>query len=121
MDNRVKFVHREETFNDLAVRELAKVRSACLCKVQFERCNKDECKNCYVKKRYDYTVSQMNEYDKSRLSMYITDQYVIDSYNPTAWMSYKRLKSYWRKFYTYWFGFWGAISLLCIILDSIYG
>lgn len=99
MDNNVKFVHREESFNDLAVQELAKVRSACICKVQFERCNKSDCKDCPVNIRFKYTVSQMNTYDRSRLNSYISDQYFFDSYDPTKWMSYKRLKKYYSRYF----------------------
>lgn len=117
MDNNVKFVHREESFNDLAVQELAKVRSACICKVQFERCNKSECKDCPVNIRFKYTVNQMNAYDRSRLNSYISDQYFYDSYDPTKWMSYKRLKKYYNRYFKI---VWSIASVVSILL-GIYG
>lgn len=52
MENEFRFVHREETFNDLAVRELAAGRSACICRIQFGRCTKDECTSCEIGRQY---------------------------------------------------------------------
>ena len=64
MENELKFVHREETFNDLAVRELAAGRSACICRIQFGRCTKDECASCDIGRQYRNCYNQMNDYDK---------------------------------------------------------
>ena len=41
-ENEMRLVTRQETFNDFAVRELAKGRSACICRIQFGRCKKKE-------------------------------------------------------------------------------
>lgn len=90
-DEDFRFVHREETFNDLAVRELAKSRSACICRVQFKRCTTDECEHCPVNERFQTCFDSMSDYDKQRLSSYIAKQYVIDSRDPEAWLSHKGL------------------------------
>lgn len=91
MDNEIRFVHREETFNDLAVRELAAGRSACICRLQFGRCVMSECKACSIAKQYSACYSQMTDYDKQRLATYINEQYMQDSLFPQKWMSYKKL------------------------------
>lgn len=90
MDNEIRLVHREETFNDLAVRELARGRSACICRLQFGRCTKDECKGCVIHKQYMACYTAMNDYDKQRLSTYISAYYMQDSLSPSAWMSHRR-------------------------------
>ena len=90
-DNEIRFVHREETFNDLAVRELAKGRSACICRLQFGRCTRDECRTCAISRQYNHCYRQMNDYDKQRLSTYVSEYYLQDSYSPSAWMSHSRL------------------------------
>ena len=71
MENELRFVHREETFNDLAVRELAAGRSACICRIQFGRCTKEECASCEIGRQYRSCYNQMNDYDKQRLSKYV--------------------------------------------------
>ena len=45
-ENEIKIVTRQETFNDLAVRELAQARAKCICRVQNKRCNKSKCSTC---------------------------------------------------------------------------
>lgn len=91
MDNEIRFIHREETFDDLAVRELAKGRAACLCKVQFGRCKKSECATCSVNKQYITCYNQLTDYNKQRLQTYVSKDYVEYSLNPQAWMSYNKL------------------------------
>ena len=91
MNNDFRFVHREETFNDLAVRELAKGRSACICRIQFKRCTTDECEHCQINARFQECFDSMSDYDKQRLSSYIARQYVIDSRDPETWLSHKAL------------------------------
>lgn len=91
MNNDFRFVHREETFNDLAVRELAKSRSACICRIQFKRCKSYECEHCQINARFQACFDSMTEYDRQRLSSYIARQYVIDSKDPETWLSHKGL------------------------------
>ena len=52
-ENEMRLVTRQETFNDFAVRELAKGRSACICCIQFGRCKKSECASCQIHAEYE--------------------------------------------------------------------
>lgn len=108
MENELRFVHREETFNDLAVRELADGRSACICRLQFGRCTKDECTSCEIGKQYRTCYNQMNDYDKQRLSKYVSENYIQDSLYPGKWMSYKALRKHTAK--------WFALIAACLLL-----
>lgn len=94
MDNEIKVVTRQETFNDLAVRELAKGRAACICRMQFKRCAKTDCPNCRIYKQYKNCYSVMNDYDKTRLASYVGDYYTVYSYHPEQWMDHEGFKKY---------------------------
>lgn len=110
-ENEVRLVHREETFNDLAVRELARGRSACICRLQFGACTKEECKGCEHAHNYSACYKQLNEYDRSRLSTYVHSFYMQDSLTPGKWMSYKNLKRHLAK--------WIAVVAACLALIII--
>lgn len=86
-----RFVHREETFTDLAVRELAKSRSACICRIQFGRCTKDECKHCSVNRQFARCYNELSDYDKQRVHSYTADRWLEDSRDPSAWCSFTQL------------------------------
>ena len=107
MENELRFVHREETFNDLAVRELAAGRSACICRIQFGRCTKDQCSSCEIGKQYRTCYNQMNDYDKQRLSKYVSENYIQDSLYPGKWMSYNALRKHTAK--------WFALIAVCLL------
>lgn len=107
-DNELRLVHREETFNDLAVRELARSRSACICRLQFGACEKVECIKCEIGHDYRACYNQMNDYDKTRLSSYVSKYYLHDSLYPGKWMSYKKLCNHAAK--------WTTISIICLLL-----
>lgn len=85
-----KLVIDTETFNDRAVRELAKTEARCLCCLQFGRCTKKECKNCVVNTRLSECKSKMSAYNIERLHSYINEFYVQYASKPEAWMSKKR-------------------------------
>lgn len=87
-DSEFRLVTREETFSDLAVRELAKGRAACICRLQFGRCTKEDCKTCNIGAQYKRCYNQMNDYDKQRLSTYVSENYVKYSYDPSQWTSF---------------------------------
>lgn len=89
MFDELRFVTRNETFNDLAVRELAQTRARCLCLVQNGRCKKNECAKCITFKRYFQCFSQMSEYDRLRLQNYTCQYYSKFSENPTSFMNHK--------------------------------
>lgn len=93
-EDEIKIVTRQETFNDLAVRELAKGKAACMCRLQFKRCTSSECKDCPAAVKFQNCVEQMSEYDHLRLDSYISKYYVIYSANPDKWMSHHRFLSY---------------------------
>lgn len=87
--NEIKLVTRQETFNDLAVRELAKGRAACICRIQFGRCKRSQCSSCIVHKRYTSCLDQMSDYDKLRLDTYTTEEYNALSAIPERWRTNK--------------------------------
>ena len=98
MGDEVHVVTREETFNDLAVRELAKSRAACLCRIQFKRCKLDKCTNCSTYKRLENCKSCMNDFDIERLNHYTNVYYTEYSMNPMSWMSHKEYKRHFRRY-----------------------
>ena len=108
-DDEIRLVTREETFNDLAVRELAKGRAACMCRLQFKRCSKRECSSCPAKKKYKDCMDQMSEYDQLRLDSYIATYYARYSANPDQWMSHNRFILFYIKLF-----FLIVISMLVI-------
>lgn len=87
-DKEFKVVTREETFNDLAVRELAKGRAACICRLQFGKCKQEECKKCEIYKQYKQCYGQLSDYDRQRLTSYINEAYTEYSFNPEAWTNH---------------------------------
>lgn len=89
-DKEFKLVTREETFNDLAVRELAKGRAACICRIQFGRCTKEECSGCLIHKQYAECYNQLSDYDRQRLATYVSEAWQEESLFPEQWMSSKR-------------------------------
>ncbi len=109
----VRFVHREETFNDVAVRELAKSQAKCLCLLQFKRCVKEKCINCASGQRIRNCKNCMNDYDRERLNNYTSEYYIQYSRNPMAWMSHKQfVRSYNRLVFV-------LIFFIFLILGSI--
>ena len=84
-DNEIRFIHREETFTDLAVRELAESCSACLCRLQFKRCTEDECENCHEGIAFRRCYNQMSDYDRQRFTNYLRQSYARNSEHPEAW------------------------------------
>lgn len=96
-DQEIKIVTREETFTDLAVRELAKTKAMCACRLQFARCPKSKCKHCETNIRYTNCVKSMSDYDVTRLNNYIRRYYRMYSRNNTAWLSHKNYKKFYLK------------------------
>lgn len=88
-ENEMRLVTRQETFNDFAVRELAKGRSACICCIQFGRCKKSECASCQIHAEYENCYNQMNDYDRARLANYVSEYWREDSLWPDKWTSHK--------------------------------
>ena len=121
MSEDIRFVHRQETFNDHAIDELAKQRAACLCKIQFKRCSMSECRRCQVKQRLDNCLNAMNDYDRSRLQSYVTGYYCNYSANPMAWMSHKEYKRHWHLFILKVFGFFGIVLLALVMMCVFMG
>ena len=116
MSEEIRVVTRQETFNDLAVRELAKGRSACLCRIQFGRCDKTECAHCTIGKQYRNCYNAMNDYDRNRLASYVATQYAIDSKYPEQWMSHADYVRYFNK----WYGIVIAFVLFCTLIISMF-
>lgn len=97
-DKEFRVITRQETFSDLAVRELAKSKAACMCRQQFGRCKSHECKSCSIYREYENCREQLSDYDKNRLSTYVAEYYVQYSATPDQWLSHKRFISYYIKF-----------------------
>lgn len=116
MSEEIKIVTRQETFNDLAVRELAEGRSACVCKIQFGRCDKAECAHCEIGKQYRNCYMAMNDYDRNRLAGYVAKQYAIDSKYPERWMSHTDYVRYFNK----WYGIVLIFVLICALVIGVF-
>lgn len=112
MDKELRLVTREETFNDLAVRELAKGRSACICNIQFGRCKREECNSCTLHKQYINCYNQLSDYDRQRLASYIAEQYIEDSMSPGSFMSYSNVVKHFIK--------WCIITLVILTILFIF-
>ena len=115
MSEEIKIVTRQETFNDLAVRELAEGRSACVCKLQFGRCDKTECAHCAIGQQYRNCYNAMNDYDRNRLAGYVAKQYVIDSKYPERWMTHTAYVRYFNK----WYGIVIAFVVICALIIGL--
>ena len=96
-ENEIKIVTRQETFNDLAVRELAQARAKCICRVQNKRCSKSKCNTCPTSHRYYNCRSQMSEYDQQRLDNYTAEYYGMFSKSPSAFMPHKAYCKYYTR------------------------
>lgn len=56
-----------ETFDDKAVDELAKTKASCDVNIMKGYCNKFECKNCDVNKKFMNTFNQLDDYNQLRV------------------------------------------------------
>ncbi|MBR1402752.1 MAG: hypothetical protein IJ558_01085 [Treponema sp.] len=110
-DDEIKIVTREETFNDLAVRELAKGKAACICRLQFKRCMKNQCKTCPCAQKFNNCVNEMSEYDRLRLDTYTAEYYVKYSRNPDSWMSHNRFVLFYIKLF---FLIMASMLIICL-------
>ena len=124
MSEEIRLVTRQETFNDLAVRELAKNRAACICRLQFKRCDKGSCKSCPVGMRYRNCTDQMSDYDVLRLQSYIAENYAEYSKYPEQWYSHNKYVAFYIGIalfvFVILFGFFGIfLGLLAIPHDSV--
>lgn len=90
----IKIVHREETFNDHAVGELADARAQCICRLQFGRCTRNECKSCPHHAHFMSCYDNMNDYDKMRTDSKTAQYYGRYSLDFESFMSYKQVKSF---------------------------
>jgi len=112
----IRFIHRNETFTDVAVQELAKSKAKCICCLQFHRCIPEDCKNCSIEKEYQNCVNAMNDYEKNRLTTYTNDYYLNFSSNP---MNYMDHKTYVRHFSKFMFLLYGLPFFLLLILGLV--
>lgn len=112
-NDEIRIVHREDTFNDRAVKELAWVKAKCLCRVQFKRCLENECNDCPLAANYKESVSFMNDYDRARLSSYTAEYYAQESLHFERYMP---LKSSLMTLFLMVASFIGALILLFVML-----
>lgn len=85
--NETRFSYREETFDDNAVRELAKVRARCICMLQYGRCLEEECKDCPTNARFHECYKEVSSYNKLRIDQYTNEYYRIES--SYSWTGFK--------------------------------
>ena len=116
IDDEIRIVTRQETFTDLAVRELAKSKAKCICCLQFGRCKKGQCSSCQTNKEFYSCYTSMSSYDRSRLKSYINEYYVQYSFNPVAFMNHKQYKSHFTKFYA---ALFGGFLLVCALFGLL--
>ena len=120
MEQEMKIVTRQETFTDLAVRELGKTRAACFCKVQFKRCSKEKCADCPQHKNLESCRQTMSDYDRLRLDSYTAEYYTELSKNPMAWMNHKEYVRYFTRFMLAFIGFFILIfGILGLMLAMV--
>lgn len=116
-DNEIRFVHREETFTDLAVRELAESCSACMCRLQFKRCTEDECQNCQEGIGFRTCYTQMSDYDRQRFNSYLRQAYLRNSQHPEMWQTFRGLVG--RVFrYIIWFII--AVAIISVLMVQLF-
>lgn len=90
-DNEARIVLHQEQPDDIAVRELGRARAACVCRLQFGRCKRRECKHCARDRRFKECYNQLNDYNKERLGAYISEYYQVELQNPNVWKSFSFL------------------------------
>ena len=114
-NNEIRFVHREETFTDLAVRELAESSAACLCRLQFKRCTEADCENCQIGIGFRRCYNQMSDYDKQRFTTYLRQAYARNAEHPEIWRTFKGLIGH----AVLWIlGIFAAFFFLCFFLSE---
>ncbi len=112
--NEIRFVTRQETFNDLAVRELAQSRAKCICLIQNKRCKKGECASCPTFKRYFNCFSQLSDYDQQRLHNYTAEYYSFFSASPSNFMKHKDYCRYYGKMVAI---IIGCLAVFCLMFS----
>ena len=112
-NNEIRFVHRQETFSDLAVRELAESCAACICRLQFKRCTEDECENCREGIGFRNCYNQMSDYDRQRLNTYLRKAYADYSEHPEMWRTF--WGNVWHVILAI-IGFFAAFVLIALLL-----
>lgn len=86
----IRLVHREETFNDLAVRELGESAALCACCLQFGRCTSADCVSCPTAISRNNCLEAMSDYDKLRFKGYFAKAYSKLSRRPDGFMRHKQ-------------------------------
>lgn len=88
-DNETRFVHRAETYTDVAIDELGKSRALCMCNKLFGRCTEDECVQCNKEKDFVDCFNSLSAYDQLRVKNRITYYFAhlqnnVDAYTPLS-------------------------------------
>lgn len=102
----IRIVQRQETFNDLAVREIARNRAACICRIQFGRCTRERCRRCDTERRFANCYWSLSDYDRLRLDSCTADEYKELSANPFNWYDHK---TYIKKYV-------GFVAVICLFV-----
>ena len=93
MEEDIRFIHREETFDDLAVKELASMRANCIGRLQYGRCTETDCKHCATSKRIQNCKQQMSDYNKVRFDNYTSQYYAECMRHPDRYYTFNGLMS----------------------------
>lgn len=99
MNDEQKIVIKNETFEDTAVRELAKTGARCMCLIQFGRCKKEWCKTCEKNRSLSRCLSCLTDYDRQRYDNYRAEFYCDYSARPDAFMRHKEYKRYYTRIF----------------------
>jgi hypothetical protein len=86
-DLETRFIHREETFTDHAIEELAQIKAACMCRIQYGSCKEHHCKQCKLHSYVEECTQNMSAYDKARVKSHIGKYYILYSSKPESWLS----------------------------------
>lgn len=82
----IKIIHKDRTFSDQALHDLAHTQAACMCRLQFGSCTKENCKNCETKIQLRNCKRELSDYDLLRLKSMTGDEYANLSRIPENWM-----------------------------------
>lgn len=84
--NEIKIIHKDRTFSDQAIYDLAHSQAACMCRLQFGSCTKERCKNCETKAQIKNCKRELCDYDLLRLKSMTGEAYADLSRIPENWM-----------------------------------
>lgn len=114
----IKIIHKDRTFSDQALHDLAHTQAACMCRLQFGSCTKENCRNCETKMQLKHCKSELCDYDLLRLKTMTGDEYANLSRIPENWMKPEDIDKSLHKFF--WDVFGKPIVIALAILATVF-